>query len=189
MVVRVQQVPRLNYTVLQSCSTYHHHLSLMPCLVPSKRPVGFVSLISWLIVTWNWTTPNMLFPSSLMRHRRHSIDWELVFCLLQKITLNGSFKVCCNVRRSFSCLQKIVDGASLVICKYTFTAVKTVFLKCKIKSSCFFKLSSEAMTTYYFPSCTAVRACVRACVRASRTCFSKTAGDIWMKLLWKLLEL
>jgi hypothetical protein len=34
-----------------------------------------------------------------------------------------------------------------------------------IISIIFIKLSSEAMTTYYFHSCTAVRACVRPCVR------------------------
>jgi hypothetical protein len=38
----------------------------------------------------------------------------------------------------------------------------------------FIKLSNEAMTTYYFHSCT----CVRAAVRASRTCLSETAEDI-----------
>jgi hypothetical protein len=53
-----------------------------------------------------------------------------------------------------------------------------IFRKLRLLSFFIFKLSSEAMTTYYFHSCTCVRACGRAAVRASRTCFSETAEDI-----------
>jgi hypothetical protein len=80
------------------------------------------------------------------------------------------------------------------LCRYWQFCVKRAFLSSEsinlvrlLQYTLFFiiiiiKLSSKAMTTYYFHLCTCVRAAGHACGRVSRPCFSATAEDIWMKL-------
>jgi hypothetical protein len=139
---------------------------------------------------WEWQQSRMSAVFSLSHthgHKNMLLDTQVCFSVPPVYTQFTSLEWSENNSNTFTSL--------------TFSSVKLSWLCPTIKGSnsletlfksvsC--KIFGQCVTICEYLSCqaklwqliifTRVRPCVRACVRASRTCFSETARDIWMKL-------